>query len=290
MASPTRRGGADDDGIVIAAVAPVAHVGHVLPEGTRNPLTSDEVAEETIACARAGASVVHLHVRDENGAQTADRAVFGRTLDLIRRESDIIINGSTGGVADLSLEDRCVSLDDPRVEIGSLNMGSVNFGDSIYINTVPDIRFWATRMRERGVVPELEVFNPSMITTSIQLMDEGILEEPLHFNFCLGFAGAIAADHRHLSFLVSLLPSGAEFGFIHEGMRDLTLVSAALGMGARVLRVGFEDGPWVHRNRPARSNAALVANLVGLIRAAGKEPATPEQARRLLGTYRGRHP
>ena len=279
-----------DDGVVIVAVAPVAHVGHLLPDGTRNPLTSNDVATETIACARAGASVVHLHVRDEAGAQTADRTSFGRTLDLIRQESDIIINGSTGGVSDLSLEDRCVSLDDPRVEIGSLNMGSVNFGDSTYINTVPDIRFWATRMRERDVVPELEVFNPSMITTSMQLRDEGILGEPLHFNFCLGFTGAIAADYRHLFFLVDLLPPGAEFGLIHEGMRDLTLVSAALGMGARVLRVGFEDGPWIHRNRPARSNAELVANLVDLIRAAGKEPATPDQARRLLGTSPGKRP
>ncbi|TVQ21927.1 MAG: 3-keto-5-aminohexanoate cleavage protein [Spirochaetaceae bacterium] len=278
------RRGREDDRLTVIAVAPVAHVGHTLPAGVRNPVTPQEVAAETIACARAGASVVHLHVRDDRGNQTADRAWFTRTLDLIRAHSDIVINGSTGGVADLSLEERCVSLDDPRVEVGSLNMGSVNFGDSVYINTVPDIRFWAARMRERRVVPELEVFNPSMITTAIVLRDEGVLDDPLHFNFCLGFPGAIAADYRQLVFLVSLLPDGCEWGLIHEGMRDLSLVSAALGMGARVLRVGFEDGPWVRRDRPARSNAELVDNLVALVRAAGKEPATPADARRLIGT------
>ena len=273
-----------DDRRVVIAVAPVAHVGSVLPPGTRNPLTPEEVAAETVACAEAGASVVHLHVRNDRGEQTADLSWFRRTLDLIREHSDIVINGSTGGVADLSLEERCVSLDEPRVEIGSLNMGSVNFGESVYINTLPDIRFWAGRMRERGVIAELEVFNPSMITTSTELRDQGVLADPLHFNFCLGFRGSISADYRNLFFLVNLLPPGCEWGLIHEGMHDLSLVAAALGMGARVLRVGFEDGPWVNRERPSRSNAELVKNLVALVRAAGKEPATAAEARRVMGT------
>lgn len=277
-------GASGDDRKVIIAVAPVAHVGHTLPAGTANPLTPREVADETVACARAGASIVHLHVRDAAGNQSAERTWFTRTLDFIRQRSDVVINGSTGGVAELTLEERCVSLDDPRVEIGSLNMGSVNFGESVYINTVPDIRFWSSRMKERGVVPELEVFNPSMITTALRLRDEGCLEDPLHFNFCLGFNGAIAADYRNLFFLVSLLPPGSEWGLIHEGMRDLSLVSAALGMGARVLRVGYEDGPWIRTDRPAGSNAELVENLVDLVRCAGKEPASPSEARRLFGT------
>ncbi len=273
-----------DDRKVIIAVAPVAHVGSDLPAGTANPLTPQEVADATVACANAGASIVHLHVRDDAGNQTADRTWFAQTLDLVRERSDVVINGSTGGTAELSLEERCVSLDDPRVEIGSLNMGSVNFGDSVYINTVPDIRFWASRMKERRVVPELEVFNPSMITTALRLRDEGFLKDPLHFNFCLGFPGAIAADYRNLFFLVSLLPPGSEWGLIHEGMRDLSMASAALGMGARVLRVGYEDGPWVRADRPARSNAQLVENLVELVRCAGKEPASPSEARRLIAT------
>ncbi|TVR06401.1 MAG: 3-keto-5-aminohexanoate cleavage protein [Spirochaetaceae bacterium] len=268
---------------IIVAVAPVSHVGKELPVETRNPLTPEEVANEAIRCAEEGASIVHLHVRDDRGVQVSDLSWFRSTLDLIDARADVIINGSTGGVSDLSLEDRCVSLDEPRVQIGSLNMGSVNFGESVYINTVPDIRFWARRMAERTVIPELEIFNPSLITTSLQLRDEGVLPDPLHFNFCLGFPHSISADVRNLFFLADLLPEGTEWGLVHEGMQDLTVVSAALGMGARVLRVGFEDGPFLRRGEPARSNAELVANLVRLIRVAGCEVATPDEARHILG-------
>ena len=268
---------------VIVAFAPVCHVNKTLPEGTRNPLTPDEVADQSVAAWKEGASIVHLHARDEAGSQVADIRCLTATLDRICNETDLIVNGSTGGVSELSLEDRCVSLDDPRVEIGSLNMGSVNFGDSVYINTVADIRFWARRMRERNVIPELEVFNPSMITTALELRDEGVLADPLHFNFCLGFPGSISSDARNLFYLVDLLPEGSEWGFIHEGMIDLSLVAAALGLGARVLRVGFEDGAFIRHGQPARTNAELVRQLVTLIRTAGKEVATPDEARRLLG-------
>ena len=141
---------------VIIAVAPVKHPGSEMPPGCRNPETAEDIAREVIDCARAGAAMVHLHVRDEHGVQTAEMDVFARTLDLIRAESDIIIQGSTGGVSSLSLEERCVSLNDPRVEVASLNMGSCNFGDGVYINTLPDVRFWAKRMQETETVPELD--------------------------------------------------------------------------------------------------------------------------------------
>ncbi len=267
---------------VVVAVAPVRHVGNLMPAQTENPLTPQQVAEESIRCWNEGASIVHLHVRNDQGQQVAKLDWFTDTLDRICADTDLIINGSTGGVSDLSLEERCVSLNEPRVSMGSLNMGSVNFGESVYINTVPDIRFWAQRMREHSVVPELEVFNPSMITTALQLRDEGVLADPLHYNFCLGFAGSISSDARNLFFLVDLLPENAEWGLVHEGMVDLSLVAAALGLGARVLRVGFEDGCYVKRHVPARSNAELVSNLVRLIRMAGKEVATPAEARELL--------
>ncbi|TVR28852.1 MAG: 3-keto-5-aminohexanoate cleavage protein [Spirochaetaceae bacterium] len=267
---------------IIVAVAPVRHSGNPAPPQFSNPLTPAEVAAQAIDCWKEGAAIVHLHVRDDTGAQVADLAWFRETLDLIGAETNLIVNGSTGGVSELSLEERCVSLDEPRVSLGSLNMGSVNFGESVYINTVADIRFWAQRMRERNVVPELEVFNPSMITTALQLRDEGVISDPLHFNFCLGFPGSISSDARNLFFLADLLPEGAEWGLVHEGMVDLSLVCAALGLGARVLRVGFEDGVYLKRDVPARSNAELVRNLVSLIRTAGKEVATAEEAREVL--------
>jgi 3-keto-5-aminohexanoate cleavage enzyme len=267
---------------IIVAVAPVAHTAAALPRGTTNPVAPEAVAAETVRCCNEGASIVHLHVRDAEGLQVADTTWFRETLDRICDETDMIINGSTGGVSDLTVEERCVSLNDPRVRIGSLNMGSVNFGETVYINTEPEIRYWARRMRTRGVMPELEIFNPSMITTALELQEEGVLAEPLHFNFVLGVQGALSADPRNLFYLENLIPAGGEWGLVHAGMSDLSLMAVALGLGARVLRVGFEDGAYLTGMNRALSNADLVGNLVNLIRVAGKEVATPAEARELL--------
>ena len=158
---------------IILCIAPVCHTGKEIPPGCRNPLTAEEVASEVRACADLGVGMVHLHVRDESGAQTFELDVFRRTLDLIREGSDIIIQGSTGGLADLSLEERCVCLEESRVEVASLNMGSVNFGEGVYINTFPDIRFWAGRMREHRVLPELECFDLGMVENSYLMAEEG---------------------------------------------------------------------------------------------------------------------
>ena len=275
--------GAPDEGKVLVGVAPVAHVGTRLPSGVRNPVTPDEIASEVIACAHAGASMVHLHVRDLKGEQTFDLAVFARTLDLIRRESDIVIQGSTGGLSTLSLEQRCVSVREPRVEVASLNMGSVNFGESVYVNTLSDIRFWAKEMKKHRVVPELEIFEAGMLATVVRLASEGVIESPLNYNFCLGFAGALPADPRHLAHLAAMLPPGSHWGFIHEGMPDFRLLGAALGMGARAVRVGYEDGQHLAPGVAAAGNAALVERLVALVGLIGLEVATPQEARALLG-------
>ena len=145
---------------IIVAVAPV---GTDITPPSMNPLTPREVADEVVACAEAGAGMVHLHVRDSQGNQTEDISDFSKTLDFIRESSDIIIQGSTGGLTSLSLEERCVSVTDPRVEVASLNMGSVNFGEDVYVNRLPDIRYWARRMEESGVAPEMEIFEMGMI-------------------------------------------------------------------------------------------------------------------------------
>ena len=135
---------------ILLSFAPVAHEGVVIPCGVKNPKTPEEIAAEVINCTGLGAAMVHLHVRNDRGEQTADLKWFTETIDLIRAESDIVIQGSTGGVAELSLEERCVSLSEPRVEVASLNMGSANLGDGVYINTLPDIRYWAKRMQDAG--------------------------------------------------------------------------------------------------------------------------------------------
>ena len=268
---------------IIVSVAPV---GKDISAPSRNPLAPDEVAQEVIGCARAGASMVHLHVRDREGCPTEDLTAFSRTLDLIRQESDIILQGSTGGLTTLSLEERCVCLNDPRVEVASLNMGSVNFGETVYINTLPDIRFWASRMRETDVIPELEIFEAGMIQVAQKLVQEDSLSPPFGYNFCLGVHWAIPADPRSLEFLKSLLPEGARWGVLHDKMHDLSLLATALGTGASVARVGFEDSVYYAPGQPATTNVELVEKLVALIRSIGFEPATPDEARRALKVKR----
>lgn len=264
---------------IIVAVAPV---GRSVEAPSLNPLTPEEVAGQVVDCAKAGAGMVHLHVRDREGKQTEKLHDFSKTLDLIRKDSDIIIQGSTGGLTTLTLEERCVSLNDPRVQVASLNMGSVNFGEEVYINRMPDIRYWARRMEETRVVPELEVFDIGMMPAVRQLVQEGVLKPPCHFNFCLGFHWALPADPKSLFFMTSFLKENEEWGMIHDGMTDLSLLAAAIGMGARAIRVGFEDSVFFAPSKRAITNPELVEKAVSLVQQMGFEPASPKEAREML--------
>lgn len=265
---------------IIVAVAPV---GRDIEPPSKNPLTPEAVADEVIACTREGAALVHLHVRDRQGDQTEDLSDYSRTLDLIRRFSDIIIQGSTGGLTKLTLEERCVALKDPRTEVASLNMGSVNFGEDVYINRLPDIRYWARRMRETKVVPEMEVFEAGMLPVVEQLKREGVLKAPLYHSFILGAHWAMPADPRSLFFLTSMMSGQGPWGMIQDGMNDFSLVATAIGMGASLVRVGFEDSVSAAPDKVAETNAELVSHLVSLIRQMGFTSATPQEARELLG-------
>jgi 3-keto-5-aminohexanoate cleavage enzyme len=224
-----------------------------------------------------------LHVRDDKGNQTEDLTLFSRTLDLIRDASDIIIQGSTGGLSELSLEERCVALNDPRVEVASLNMGSVNFSEEVYINRLPDIRYWARRMEETNVIPELEIFEAGMLTAVTKLLEEKVLKPPLAFGFCLGFHWALPADPNSLFFLRSSLTEPASWGVVHDGMQDFSLLATAIGMGAAAIRVGFEDSVYFAPGKAAATNAELVEKIVSLVRQIGYEVATPTEARELMG-------
>ncbi|UCH22936.1 MAG: 3-keto-5-aminohexanoate cleavage protein [Deltaproteobacteria bacterium] len=265
---------------IIVAVAPV---GREINPPSVNPLSPQDVANEVIACAQAGASMVHLHVRDSKGNQTEDISDFSKTLDLIRESSDIIIQGSTGGLSTLTLEQRCVAVNDSRVEVASLNMGSVNFGEDVYINRLPDIRYWARRMKEAGVVPELEVFEIGMIATVRNLVGEGTIKPPYYFNFCLGAHWALPADPRCLFYLTTMLNEDIVWGLVHDSMNDLSLLATAMGMGATMLRVGFEDSVYFAPGKFAKTNKELVERLVSLIYQVGFEVAEPDEARKLLG-------
>lgn len=274
---------------IIVTVAPVCHVGKPIPEGCKNPLTPEEITEDVLNCYRAGACQVHLHTRDQKGNPTFELDVFSQTIHAIREHSDMIIQGSTGGLSDLSLADRCVSLNVPEVEIASLNMGSVNFGETVYINTMPDLRYWAKRQQEANVVPEMELFDLSHVECCTRLADEGVIRRPLHYNFCVGPGGSsnLSATGRNLALLCALTEPGTSWGINHDSMKDFSMLACAIGMGANAVRVGFEDSFYYAEGKLARTNAELVERLVTLIRAMGCEPATPAEAREMLeiGTY-----
>ena len=274
---------------IIVTVAPVCHVGKPIPEGCKNPLTPEEITEDVLNCYRAGACQVHLHTRDLKGNPTFELDVFSQTIHAIREHSDMIIQGSTGGLSDLSLADRCVSLNVPEVEIASLNMGSVNFGETVYINTMPDLRYWAKRQQEANVVPEMELFDLSHVECCTRLADEGVIRRPLHYNFCVGPGGSsnLSATGRNLALLCALTEPGTSWGINHDSMKDFSILACAIGMGANAVRVGFEDSFYYAEGKLARTNAELVERLVPLIRARGCEPATPAEAREMLeiGTY-----
>jgi 3-keto-5-aminohexanoate cleavage enzyme len=270
---------------IIITIAPVCHVGKHIPGECKNPLTAGEVAEEVINCAKAGAGMVHLHVRDEKGEQTFDLSVFKKTLDIFTAKTDIIIQASTGGIADFSLEERCVCLNEPRVEVASLNMGSVNFLETVYINTLPDIRFWAKRMKERKVMPEMEIFDLSMNENCKKIASEGLINKPMHYNFCLGSgaASALPATPQNLMYMKSAMEPGSHFGLNHDSMPDFSMLACALTMGASVIRVGFEDSFYYAPGKIAKTNSVLVEKLVELIHSLGLEVATPKEARVIMG-------
>lgn len=268
---------------IIVSVAPV---GKDVPKPSCNPITPEEVAEEVTACAKAGASMVHLHVRDRFGNQTGDLTDFSQTLTYIRETSDIIIQGSTGGLVDLSIEERSIALNDRQVQSASLNMGSVNFGDDVYVNTLPDIRYWARRMAEERITPELEIFEAGMLPVYKQLIVEAVLHKPFSFNFILGVEWGLPAVPNSLFFLTSFLQEPIPWGVTHAAMTDLSLLAVAIGLGATTVRVGFEDSVFYAPGKAASTNVELVKRIAALIHTMGFDVATVDEAQALLGILR----
>lgn len=266
---------------IVLAVAPVALS---LPRGAVSPLTPQAVAREVLRCSRAGASVVHLHVRNAAGEQTSDLTCFDETLRAIRSGCDIVLQGSTGGLTTLTLAERCLSVTHPLTQSASLNIGSVNLGESVYVNTLPDIRYWCECMKRHRVTAELEVFDLSMVRMGEKLLADGLVTRA-QFNVGIGFEWALPGSWRALAAMVQEIERipDASFGVIHHGMTDLSLLAAAVGMGANMIRVGFEDSAWLEPGVIAPDNEALVKRAASLIRDMGCEVATPSEALRMLG-------
>ncbi len=244
------------------------------------PITPEEIARSAAEAAEAGASIIHLHVRDSEGKATMDPEIFGRTRDLIAERTDAIIQFSTGGAVGMPLEERIAPLD-LAPEMATLTTGTVNFGRDVFFNPPDYIEALARRMQEKGVRPEIEVFEPGMIKNALFFVRKGLLEMPLHFDLVMGVPGGIPAGIRDLVYLVESLPEGSTWSVAGIGRHELTLGTAALVMGGHV-RVGFEDNIFYHRGVLAESNAQLVERIARLAGEIGREVATPSEARKIL--------
>jgi 3-keto-5-aminohexanoate cleavage enzyme len=246
------------------------------------PYQPAEIARAAVEAWREGAAVIHLHARWPDGRPSQRPEHFREIIERVRAEGcDAVMQCSTGGAVGMSLEERLGSLVD-GAEMGTLNMGTMNFGDEIFVNSRPDVVRVAGRLRERGLVAECEVYDAGMLETLRWLLDQGALRRPYHVQFVLGVPGGMGGNERNLRFLAEGLPEPAHWSVAGIGRCELPMAEVALRMGGHV-RVGLEDNLFLRKGIPAKGSWELVAEARKLAAAAGRAPASPAQARRLLG-------
>jgi 3-keto-5-aminohexanoate cleavage enzyme len=245
------------------------------------PLSVSEIADEAARCREAGAAIVHLHVRADDGRNTQATGRFAEVIEAIRAQCDCIIQTSTGGELGMSIDERAGPLG-CRPEMATLNCGSINFGDEVFINSRPDIRRLAERIRHAGAVAELECYEVGHVEEALSLLAEGAVSAPLHFQFVLGVKGAIGARDDALLLMRSMVPPEATWGVAAVGRGQQPMTELAMRLGGHA-RVGLEDNIYLSRGVLAEGSAPLVARAAAYGRAVGREPADPATARRLLG-------
>ncbi|MGZ3617412.1 MAG: 3-keto-5-aminohexanoate cleavage enzyme [Ktedonobacteraceae bacterium] len=244
------------------------------------PVSPNEIIAAAIECYEAGASIIHIHVRDAEGNSTQDAAIFREVVEGIRARCDVITQVSTGGAVWMSAEERLQSIE-CRPDMATLTTGTVNFGDSVFVNTRGLVEIFASRLRDYGIVPELEIFDAGMLDEAMRLLNMSLISEPLQFDFVMGVPGGIGAEPAHLMHLVRSLPPGSTWSVAGIGRHQLTLGTIALAMGGNV-RVGFEDNIYYRKGQLAKNNAELVARIVRIAHELDRPIATPSQAREML--------
>jgi 3-keto-5-aminohexanoate cleavage enzyme len=245
------------------------------------PVTPEQIAVASAEAAEAGAAIVHLHVRDDDGEPTQDPAVFAEAIDRIRSRCDAVVEITTGGAVGMELEERLAPLA-LEPEMASLDCGTTNFGDEHIVNTLPMMREAARVMAARKVRPTLECFDLSHIDGAARLLEEGLVEPPLHYGLVLNAPGGVRYDVATLEFCVRRLPPGAAWTAMGIGGRaQLAVVCGALAAGGHA-RVGFEDNVYYEKGRLATSNAELVARAARLAGELGRPVATPDHVRAML--------
>ncbi len=247
------------------------------------PYTVEECVREAKSAYDAGASIIHLHVRYDDGTPTQDKNRFKEVMDAIYKVCpDVIIQPSTGGAVGMTDDER-LQPTELNPEMATLDCGTLNFGgDEVFMNTENTIKYFAQKMNERGIKPELEVFDKSMIDMALRLHKKGFIHKPMHFDFVMGVNGGISGDLRDFIFLRGSIPSDATYTVAGIGRFEFPLAAAAIIDGGHV-RVGFEDNVFISKGVLAKSNGELVEKVVRIAKEFGREIATPDQARAILG-------
>jgi 3-keto-5-aminohexanoate cleavage enzyme len=253
------------------------------------PYTPVEIAEEARRAYEAGAAVVHVHARTDDGLPSWDAEVFRRIKEETRSRCPVLLNWSTGGAGPMTSRVKHL---ETRPHIAALNMGSMNYAkwkkdtkqfafNFVFSNSFDDILAFARAIREAGAKPELECFDTGHTASHAVLADLGLLDEPYHFSFIMGVLGGIPASARHLAFQAANIPAGSRWKVIGISREQWPLAMAALSLGGDV-RVGLEDNFYLPNGDMAGSNGDLCAAAVNMMRLAGREPATVEEARQIL--------
>ena len=247
------------------------------------PVTLDELVRTAKDCAQVGASVIHVHIRDEHHAPTLDLVRLTETVAALREQTDLVVQVSSGGAVTDTEADRLAVLDsDP--DAASCSMGTVNFGSDVFWNRWDFIVELHTQMRERQIVPEYEIFDLGQLATLTRLLDR---HGPpygghVHCDLVMGVPGGMPGTTQALVAAVQALPAGATFAATGVGRTTLPVMLAALSAGGH-LRVGMEDTLTYAPGEPVRDNAQLVARAAGLARIAQRPPMGVDDARALLG-------
>lgn len=248
------------------------------------PITPGEIAQSSIECWNAGASIVHIHVRDpKTGLGTQDLELFRQVVNRLREKTDLVLCLTTSGIPgkNLPVEARLLPLE-LGPELASFDAGSINLGGRVFSNPPEFLDAAAKMMKQKRVKPEIEIFDSGMIISSLRMRDDGKLEEPLYFQFVLGTPWGAPATPKSLLHLYEHIPDNATWSVIGIGKTHLPMSMMGLIMGGHI-RVGMEDNIYYRRGVLAKTNSQFVERIVRIAREYGREVASPNEARAILG-------
>ncbi len=244
------------------------------------PITPNEIADEAARCREAGAAVIHLHVRNDDGSPTQSKERFAETIDRIRAKTDCIVQVSTGGAIGMSIDERAQPLA-CKPEMATLNCGTLNFGDDVFVNTRPQIKDLAARIRESGAIAELECYEVGHVEEALALAEKGLLHAPLHFQFVMGVPGGIGANEANVRYMMTRVPAGASWAVAAVGRFQQPMTELAMRLGGHA-RVGLEDNIYLSKGVLSEGSAPLVLRAAAYAKSIGRTPVEPMRARALL--------